>query len=122
MMLIDAFFEFHKFFEDYKLYIYGDGPLRNILENKIAIHPVVASISKPPAHKTPIAALHHKVAAVFNPLIFPPSLIITPAPKKPIQIQLEQQFVLHHHLFELVSKMMQKKMHLMKLIRLFVIQ
>ena len=32
----------------------------------------------------PIAATHHRVAAVFNPFILFPSLRITPAPKKPI--------------------------------------
>ena len=31
-----------------------------------------------------MAALHQSVAAVFNPFILVPSLIITPAPKKPI--------------------------------------
>ena len=55
-----------------------------ILANKIKTVPIVASINKPAAHKLPIAALHHKVAAVFNPLMFVPSFKIIPAPKKPI--------------------------------------
>lgn len=34
-MLIDAFFEIHKKFPTYKLHIYGEGILRNVLEDKI---------------------------------------------------------------------------------------
>lgn len=34
--------------------------------------------------KTPIAATHHIVAAVFNPLILWSLIIIEPAPRKPI--------------------------------------
>ena len=61
-------------------------------ENKIKIVPIVASNNKPVAHKTPIAAQHHKVAAVLSPLILLPSFNITPAPKNPFQKQLGQQF------------------------------
>ena len=46
--------------------------------------PIVASTTSPAAHKVPIAATHHKVAAVLSPFILLPSLSITPAPKKPM--------------------------------------
>ena len=45
---------------------------------------MTASTMNPNAVNVPIAAAHHNVAAVFNPLILVPSLKITPAPKKPI--------------------------------------
>ena len=48
--------------------------------------PTIASNKKPPVHKIPIAASHHKVAAVVSPLTLIPSLIITPAPKNPIPV------------------------------------
>ena len=60
--------------------------LRKTLENKIITVPDIASSIKPLAHKTPIDAVHHNVAAVVNPLIFTPSFNITPAPKKPIPV------------------------------------
>lgn len=55
-----------------------------MLANKINIVPILASINSPAAHNVPIAALHHKVAVVFNPFIFALSLRMTPAPKKTI--------------------------------------
>lgn len=55
-----------------------------ILENNIIIVPRIASVMAPPAQRIPIAASHQRVAAVVKPLIFLPSLRITPAPKKPI--------------------------------------
>ena len=55
-----------------------------ILENNIIIVPKIASVMAPPAHRIPMAASHQRVAAVVKPLIFLPSLRITPAPKKPI--------------------------------------
>ena len=60
--------------------------LRKTLENKIIVVPDIASSMKPLAHKTPIDAVHHNVAAVVNPLIFIPSFNITPAPKKHIPV------------------------------------
>ena len=55
-------------------------------ENNTTNEAIVASFRKPPAHNTPIPASHHNVAAVVRPRIrfFSLSLIMTPAPKKPI--------------------------------------
>ena len=61
-----------------------DNVLKMMLDNKTNAVPSDASITIPDAHNAPIAATHHNVAAVFNPLILLPSLRITPAPKKPI--------------------------------------
>ena len=44
----------------------------------------MASTRRLAEHNIPIAAEHHKVAAVVNPLTALPSFIITPAPRKPI--------------------------------------
>ena len=55
-----------------------------MLVNSINRVPVIASSKRLAEHNIPIAAEHHKVAAVVNPLMALPSFIITPAPKKPM--------------------------------------
>ena len=55
-----------------------------MLVNNINRVPVMASSKRLAEHNIPIAAEHHKVAAVVKPLTAFPSFIITPAPKKPI--------------------------------------
>ena len=46
--------------------------------------PIAASMACPKPDKTPMAAEHQSVAAVFKPRTFKPSRMMTPAPKKPM--------------------------------------
>lgn len=59
---------------------------RNILVETMKKTVMSASFGNPRAHNAPIAAEHHKVAAVFNPLTVSPSFMITPPPRKPIPL------------------------------------
>ena len=57
-----------------------------MLVNRIKKVLVRLSKIKPPAHKIPIAASHHRVAAVVKPLTLEPSFNMAPAPKKPMPV------------------------------------
>lgn len=62
-MLIDAFAELHKEFLDYKLIIYGEGPLKSALEHQVELLGISESVLLPGNEKDIISKL--EIASMF---------------------------------------------------------